>query len=51
MSVLSREIELYDFSIGLHHWRYTDAGRENTRFTLTTVAKHGKWAAQRPPIK
>lgn len=28
MGLLSREIELYDFSIGLHHWRYTDAGRE-----------------------
>jgi hypothetical protein len=28
MSLLSREIELYDFSIGLTHWRYTDAGRE-----------------------
>ncbi len=28
MALLAREIELYDFSIGLHHWRYTDAGRE-----------------------
>lgn len=28
MSLLSREIELFDFSIGLSHWRYTDAGRE-----------------------
>jgi hypothetical protein len=28
MSLLSREIELFDFSIGLTHWRYTDAGRE-----------------------
>ena len=28
MGLLSREIELYDFSIGLQHWRYTDAGRE-----------------------
>lgn len=28
MGLLSREIELYDFSIGLHHWRFTDAGGE-----------------------
>ncbi|MFZ2752149.1 MAG: phage BR0599 family protein [Lysobacteraceae bacterium] len=28
MSLLSREIELFDFSIGLTHWRYTDAGRD-----------------------
>jgi Phage conserved hypothetical protein BR0599 len=28
VGLLAREIELYDFSIGLHHWRYTDAGRE-----------------------
>jgi hypothetical protein len=28
VALLAREIELYDFSIGLHHWRYTDAGRE-----------------------
>ena len=28
MGLLSREIELYGFSIGLHHWRYTDAKRE-----------------------
>ena len=43
MALLSREIELYDFSIGLHHWRYTDAKREaiveGQRYAPTTLTR------------
>ncbi len=43
MSLLSREIELFDFSIGLTHWRYTDAGRdaivEGQRYAPVALAR------------